>query len=150
MKELNSLIENGKLSPAKEDYDKLITNYISRLKTFKEKIYLVSCISVCYSSQIYWSKHFSKWQEFFGPGTTGNTSGPTMEKAKDIVKADVSGIIVGGVGGCISGVIGGTVTFIVVGTIAGCAGLGAAGAVTGGLGGSLTSAVNSFLDWLLD
>lgn len=150
MKELNLLIENGKLAPSKEDYDKLITNYISRLKTFKEKIYLVSCISIGYSSQIYWSKHLSKWQEFFGTEVIGNNSDPTMGKAKDIVKADISGIIVGGVGGCISGAVGGTITFPVVGTIAGCAGVGAVGAVTGGLGGSLTSAVNSLLSWLLD
>lgn len=148
MSELNTIIEKGNLSPNKEDYENLLKKYISQLKSFKEKVYLTSCISIGYSSELYWSKNFSKWKDFFLPKSS-TISGTPTSKAKDIVKADISGIIVGGIGGCVSGAIGGTVTFPGVGTIAGCAGVGAVGAVTGGLGGSMVSAVNSFLDWLV-
>lgn len=146
--EINSPLDDDKNNSDKEGYDKIVVTGIAKLKTFEEKVYLVSCASMVYSSNIYWKNNFEKWQSFFVSNPEPFI--PVAEgRAKDVVKADISGIVTGGIGGCVYGAIGGTATFPGVGTIVGCAGLGVAGALTGGLGGSITSAVNSFLDWWL-
>jgi hypothetical protein len=168
MKSLNELMDNDDKADKKDEYDKIIYENIGRLSLFKEKVYLVSCVNIGFSSLNYWNEKASVWEEFCGYKAQAkiktafsnimpvaaaglvNISWHFLKEnpAKTIAKADVTGVIVGGVSGCITGAVGGTVVLPGVGTVAGCAGVGAVGAITGGLTGSATAAVHKFIDWI--
>lgn len=156
MEELNILVDK---EANINEFELIINKYIKNMTDFDEKSKLVSCVYMGYYSKQYWMKNLNKWKTLIVGLNSNQFQKRTLtietpedieygQAARNILKSDISGIIVGGVGGCALGAMGGSAVFPVVGTLTGCAALGGAGALTGGLGGSAKTAVDSFIDWL--
>lgn len=141
---LDAQMESGS-ELSEDNYRNLAAKQMPLIRNYFERVYWVMAVSTAYFSLKYWGSNMVYWVNFLnGGGSATQRTHP----GKEIAKADVTGVIVGGAGGAIYGAIGGTATFPGVGTIVGAAGGGAAGAVVGGVTGSAKAAVSAFVGWV--